>query len=121
MLVELKDVKQNDDEDFRRWFADDYFDLIVWYDRNKNISGFQLCYNKEEDERSLTWKKNIGFSHNKIDDGDRPGQAKMTPVLVPDGTFAKHPVADKFKEKSKEIDSDTADFVYKTILLYPGK
>lgn len=121
MLVELKDIKQNKGEDFRRWFADDYFDLIVWYDRNKEITGFQLCYNKEMNERSLTWEKNGGFSHNKIDDGEIPGQAKMTPVLVPDGTFLKNIIALKFKGMSKKIDSEVADFVYNTLLLYPEK
>jgi len=30
MLCEIKNVKQYDGEPQRRWFVDDYFDLIVW-------------------------------------------------------------------------------------------
>jgi len=37
MLVEHAHVRQIHGEGYRRWFADDYFDLIVWYDDLKNI------------------------------------------------------------------------------------
>jgi len=44
MLKELN-VAQKEEDIFRRWFKDDYFDLIVWYNRNDySIRGFQLCY-----------------------------------------------------------------------------
>ncbi len=42
MIVEKKDARQIENEGFRRWFTDDFFDLIVWYE-NKEITGFQLC------------------------------------------------------------------------------
>lgn len=49
MLVELKDVRQIPNDGFRRWFTDEDFDLIVWYEDDK-ITGFQLCYDKKEME-----------------------------------------------------------------------
>ena len=38
----------------RKWFSDDYFDLIVWIDLNGAVSGFQLRYDKYKKERTLT-------------------------------------------------------------------
>ena len=46
MLTEFKGVRQREEEGIRRWFFDDYFDLIIWYDNNHQIEGFQLCYDK---------------------------------------------------------------------------
>ncbi len=48
MLRELKQVRQHKGEPRRRWFNDDYFDLIVWFSEKDSISGFQLCCDKEE-------------------------------------------------------------------------
>ena len=119
MLYEVKDVKQFEDEGPRRWFTDNSFDLIVWYDRRKSITGFQLCYDKENRERCLTWKKESGYSHNSIDSGEIPGQAKMSPILVADGLFEGKRIAGQFRKESARIDGKVADFVYKKLLAYP--
>ena len=45
MLRELRDVRQVPGESRRRWFASDYFNLIVWYDDDDEparVSGFHL-------------------------------------------------------------------------------
>jgi hypothetical protein len=119
MLSEIKEVKQHKDEAHRRWFLDNYFDLIVWQNDDE-ITGFQLCYDKQNKERSLTWLKGRGFSHNKIDDGEgRPGQSKMTPILVPDGEFAKRKISEIFKAQSSNIDPKVAGFVYSILLTFP--
>lgn len=119
MLFEINDVKQFEDEGFRRWFSDNYFDLIIWY-QDKIITGFQLCYDKQGMERSLTWIKGKGFSHNKIDNGEKPGHSKMTPILVADGIFDKESIAEKFKKASKNIEAAISSFVYSKLLKYPG-
>ena len=62
MLTEFQDVKQYPGEHFRRWFQDDYFDVIIWLEADrKDVFGFQLCYDVEGDEHCLTWKKDSGF------------------------------------------------------------
>ncbi len=120
MLQEVTQTQQFSGEPFRRWFSDSMFDLIVWYAPDNKISGFQLCYNKRADEHALTWNKDTGFSHNKIDDGEsRSGRHKITPVLVPDGTFNKDNVLALFQEESKALDSDLVEIVTKTIKKYP--
>lgn len=120
MLYEIKNIKQHKNEGLRRWFTDGNFDLIIWYDvNNKSIDGFQLCYDKSNYERALTWMKDKNiFFHNKIDDGEIPGTLKQTPILVEDGLFDKNKIAEKFKIESNEIDKKVANFVYKKILGY---
>jgi hypothetical protein len=119
MLYEVKNVRQHKNEGFRRWFTDKDFDLIIWYDNNKKINGFQLCYNKSKYERALTWTNSDNkFYHNKIDDGEVPGAVKESPILVADGLFDKINVANDFKESSIQIDPQVSNFVYKKILEY---
>ncbi|MBN2351156.1 MAG: hypothetical protein JXD23_01205 [Spirochaetales bacterium] len=118
MLREIKDVRQVPDDDRRRWFADDYFDLIVWYDEAGEIKGFQLCYDKAEYERALTWTAEEGFRHNRIDAGESPGRAKMTPVLTSDGLFPKDEIAERFLSEAAEIEREISAFVYNRLKSY---
>jgi len=122
MLIELSKTRKHKNEDYNRWFSDKYFDLIVWYDSAKTmIVGFQLCYDKLGQERALTWHKDRGYTHNKIDDGEGlPGQSKMSPILVNDGIFSKDIIKETFKWESRQIDAKIADFVYETIDRYPN-
>jgi len=114
MMREVKNVRQNPEDGFRRWFVDAYFDLIVWYDKN-GISGFQLCYEKNYSERSLTWRSNGGYSHNKVDQGEVAGGHKMSPILVADGIFAKESIAERFLRDSQSLEKELAAFIYEKI------
>ena len=118
MLIELENVRQIKEEGCRRWFSDDYFDLIVWYDYAKNIDGFQLCYDKNRHERALTWTQDGGFRHDSVDSGESPYSSKKTPVIVRNGVFNKTKIAELFKRESKYIDRKIADLVYKKIIKF---
>lgn len=111
MLKELAKVRQVPEEPKRRWFADDYFDLIVWFDKRREIIGFQLCYDLNGEERALTWRENIGFSHQRVDDGELQRPYKATPILVADGAFDQAAVSQVFAEHSREMDKKVARFV----------
>jgi hypothetical protein len=109
MLVERKNVRQIAGEGFRRWFSDEYFDLIVWYEDEPQsdftadaVAGFQLCYDKRGQERALSWRREGGFSHDLIDAGEIPGQADMSPVLKPGGEFPEA-VAERFRSNSPKV------------------
>ena len=118
MLVEIKDVRQNPDDSFRRWFTDDFFDLIIWFE-NGEIIGFQLCYDKKYDnEKALTWRKKNNYTHSKIDNGESPYANKMTPILVSDGIFNNTKVAELFKVKAAKMEYGLVDFVYTKLLEY---
>ena len=99
MLSEIRNPRQVPGEGFRRWFTDEYFDLIVWYDEARRL---------------------IGFQHNRIDDGEIPGRSKMTPIVVADGSFNARPVAERFREASAAIEPGIAAFVSETLNRYPS-
>ncbi len=43
MLIEVKEVRQIEDEGLRRWFTDSYFDLILWYEEDGKKIGRASC------------------------------------------------------------------------------
>jgi hypothetical protein len=115
MLKEIANPRQNSDES-RRVFTDEFFDLYVWYSENNHIAGFQLCYDKGNFERALTWTEQNGFSHMKVDDGEGPETTyKMKPMLVTDGIFDNKPIASRFHYEASSIDKTIYDFVYDKI------
>ncbi len=119
MLYEIKNVKQNEGEPKRRWFIDEYFDLVVWLDEEDGVEGFQLCYDKSRNQHALTWHRESGYMHNRVDEGDdKPGKPKGIPILIADGNFAYEKVADMFKEESGNLDQKVATTVYDKILEY---
>ncbi len=120
MLREISNTRQIKGEPRRRWFSDEYFDLIVWLDKNGETVGFQLCYDVSRDQRALTWTIESGYTHNRVDDGeDSPGTYKASPVLVADGLFPYKEIAEAFKRESKQIDKIISNLVYEKILHYP--
>jgi hypothetical protein len=118
MLKEIENVRQIEGEGKRRWFTDEYFDLIIWYDKFDKLLGFQLCYDVSNDERALTWKRGDRYIHEKVDAGEIPYQMKETPITVADGVFDKETVAEKFRNESVQIDRDIANFIYEKIVNY---
>jgi hypothetical protein len=118
MLEESEYVRQVKGEPRRRWFSDDYFDLIVWVDDSNVMLGFQLCYDKAGDPRVLNWHEQ-GYSHLGIDDGEgRIGKPKSTPILVSGGAFNKAEINDAFKKACDKIDSQVSAFVLEKIKNY---
>lgn len=111
MLKEVDNVKQNPKSFFRRWFSDDYFDIIIWLKYCNKIFGFQLCYNKLNNEHSLTWNEDNRFQHNKIDDGDISFHIKRSPVLIPDGVVPIKEIIEEFIKRNKNIDKDISIFI----------
>lgn len=104
MLKEIV-VAQKEEEIFRRWFKDYYFDLIVWYNRRDySVRGFQLCYDIARNERSLTWTAGRGFAHTGVDDGSRPMRHPSSPTLVEDGMFPGQSVLERFIRSCAGID-----------------
>ncbi len=119
MLSEIRNARQVAGEGYRRWFTDDDFDLIVWYTDGGLLAGFQLCYDKEDSERALTWTRDHGFQHNRVDPGEVAGRSKMTPLIIADGVFDAGPVVAKFRRQSAALDPELSSFVMKKMEEYP--
>jgi hypothetical protein len=122
MLVEVDNVRQIKNDGFRRWFRSINMDLYVWYPQQneKDILGFQLCYKLGNEEKALTWKKELGFIHNTVDDGEVPGSIKETPILVQDGVFYPKKTLDDFLSQAKEMDVEVKNFVQEKIITLLG-
>ncbi len=117
----LKEISQETRKDrSRRWFADDYFGLIVWTGPDDGISGFQLCYGIQDDERALTWTREMGYSHERVDAGEENPTKNKTPILVPDGMFPAGEVLKQFLTRSTEIDPAISAFVSDKLRKYSG-
>lgn len=92
--------------------SDDFFDLIVWYDPNGEIHGFQLCYDKGGRERALTWTRgNDGCAHTSIDTGEAGPTANRTPVLGDDQHFADDLVRGEFAVRGSALPMDIRTLV----------
>ena len=122
MLKEFENVQQRDDEPRRRWFGSDDEDLIVWFDDDGAIVGFQLCYDRLRAERALTWHRGHAFSHMRVDDGEAIGRVrKSTPILLPDGKFDAQAMRGRFRSIAAGIPADIAEFVDQKIGEYPAQ
>ena len=120
MLKEILDVRQVSGDASRRVYSSAELDLTVWFDDRDGIIGFELCYDKEKNERAVRWSREQGFLHQKVDDGEnRPGRYKATPILVPDGAFPVIKISRLFQDNSRDMDRSLADFVYRKLLEYP--
>jgi hypothetical protein len=104
----------------RRWIADEYFDLIVWYEDDQTIHGFQLCYDKPGRERALTWTRAGGFQHTAIDSGESRPTANRTPILIPDGAFPARDVRREFLARGTSLPPELRELVLARIAEYEG-
>jgi hypothetical protein len=120
MLTEIRDVRQHPGEPRRRWFRSNSEDLIVWYASDDSLVGFQLCYNRHRGERALTWMKDKGYSHLKVDDGEtEPLTMKRAPILEPDGMFEPVTALDRFNSAATSLPEEIRQFVVGKIRDYP--
>src|SRR5438105_15406914 len=95
-MLSSSPLKPTEDGRTRRWFFDEYFDLIVWYDWDLTIRGFQLCYDKPGHERALTWTMERGFRHDEVDSGDEDPRANRAPILTAATSFPAEMVRREF-------------------------
>ncbi len=111
MLREIP-VSKADNEPARRWFTDNKTDLFVWLDDNGNISRFQICYNKGENEHALTWEAGHGISHHAVDDGEeKVMKMKKSPILVQDGRVDIETITRIFTDIGHELPAFIYNFV----------
>lgn len=111
MLKEIKKVRQIQGEANRRWFNSEEMDLIIWHESGK-IVGFQLCYDKKEQEKALSWKPEADLIHQKVDDGEsRDGHYKATPILIKNGEYDLKSLKQKFENDAQNIEEVVKQFV----------
>ncbi|MGZ3160066.1 MAG: hypothetical protein ACXU7H_13345 [Burkholderiaceae bacterium] len=112
-MKEIEKVRQIPGEAKRRWFSSTVMDLIVWLDEKDVPSGFQLCYDKGQAERAITWTRLHGFTHMKVEDGEKMSGLgyKATPVLVNGGAVDIKMANDLFMANGTHLPTEIANFV----------
>ena len=105
----------------RSWMSDDYFDLIVWYERSNAVHGFQLCYDKAQGEHALTWRTGRGFTHMQVDAGEDYPEWNNSPILVPDGSFPAEEVTREFRTRAVNLPKSLQNFVLARIKQFVSK
>jgi hypothetical protein len=112
MLLEITDVEQDGTGMRRRWFRDEYFDLFLWQKANGEFGAFQLCYDRAENERSIHWTQDEGYSHGGIDRPEtKPGRA-MSAILVMNGLMPVAAVSRKLLLATREMPREIRDFLF---------
>ncbi len=119
MIEEYENIQQNKEGVYHKLFFDDYFELNIFYNiDDTEIVRFQLLYNRKDNPHILTWMNDLGFKHTKAYNKDVNASRKKKYMLIPDGIFNNEKLAQKFKEESKNVDPDTAEFILSKILEY---
>lgn len=121
-LVELTNAQQVADERRRRWFTSTEMDLFIWYDGDESIAGFELYYDKSRQEHVFAWRRDRGFAHLAVDDGEQKPvlNYKQAPILVPDGNVDPERIRRLFDAASENLPDDVADLVRRALTRYPG-
>lgn len=120
-MIEITRARQIPGESKRRWFSSEEFDLIVWIAADGTPSGFELCYDKARQEKSIRWTSDGGFHHMAIDDGEqRPGKYKSSPVLTADGAFDAHRVHGRLTTLRHYLPAEVAGFVFDALESHPA-
>ena len=111
MLRAIKTDKHSSDHLHRLWFSDHDNDLFIWLNYKEPVA-FQFSYNKQQNEHTLNWEVQKGYSHQRIDNGeDDTANYKMTPIMVPNGMIDRDQISQIFKSISQNIEPQLARFV----------
>lgn len=112
-LSENKNVRQRPEEGFRRWFLNEFFDVIVWYESaGGQLLGFQLCYNRTVDERAFTWQRDKRSSHFVSSGSDERGVPWIaTAVLHGDAGAVPRDVLERLQAEQGDLDDDLLDLI----------
>jgi hypothetical protein len=107
-------VSQRTAEPKRRWFGDEFFDLIVWLDDDGSLRGFQLVQSR----RALSWTREAGYSHDGVDKGEAVPTKNLTPILIGDGVFHGDEVLQRLADATADLDQPIRDFVVGKVRSY---
>jgi len=114
MLREVKSTEKSAEPN-RRWFVDDFFELIVWLDERSGVASFQLCYDRGHSERALTWTLANGLRHDSVDDGESSALKNQTPLYREGGPFNREEILGHFRAASSLLPETIAEFVEEKI------
>ena len=118
MFKEIKNVRQNDGEPFRRIFNSEKFYLIIWFNKELDeVSGFQLLFEYDDEKRSIAWQEESSLSFNIVDDGERgPQRHKMAPIMISTDMDINECIINELKKECKNMEFYIVDKIIGEIL-----
>ncbi len=121
MLREITTVKRKVGNLTRRWFSDESIDLFVFFDKADEMIQIQLSYDKLNNEHILCWKKDVGFSHDRVDDGQDVSGKARAPIMVENGAFDIDNILLQFKDASDGANIELFNTVYDKLIEFKLK
>jgi hypothetical protein len=119
MLREIPHVRQDTPGIVRRWFQDAYFDLWTWEEAEGGaLTAFQLCYDKRRDERALSWRRDHGFDHLRVQTGRGGGVDSSALLQGEGGTFPAIIVSRKLKAAAAPLPDLMRRFIFHKVKAY---
>lgn len=119
MLREIYSSRQNNHRKLKRWFTDSNMDLFIWF-KNQVPVCFQLSYNKQQQEHSVSWHIDAGFSHNLVKANNRQSRCRTLFIHSPEREFDVATTAHDFLLACEEsIENSLADFIFARLLKFP--
>jgi hypothetical protein len=111
MLREVSHVSRPSREGPRRCFADERMHLLVWYEDDGRIYGFELTYESAKGPRALRWLPDGGFLHAHVDDGTPHPFLDASAILISCDDPVSKDLPERFREAAAEIPQAERDFV----------
>lgn len=91
----------------------------MWFGDDGIPVAFQLSYGKYRDEHAIRWKAGRGFTHHRVDDGERGALTSDAPLLVGAGPFDALRVLKRFEDLSADIPREISAFVAARLREHP--
>ncbi|MCD1653592.1 hypothetical protein K7J14_02620 [Treponema zuelzerae] len=112
-LTENLTVRQRDDEGYRKWYLNSYFDLIVWYSsKGGALIGFQICYSRNFQEKAFTWTPQYRSNRLVSDTYFEKGVSHMSSgILEGEGGLIPENVIQKFVFESNNLEVEEKKLV----------
>ena len=119
MLREISSTQQNTHGKLKRWFTDSNMDLFIWF-KNQVPVCFQLCYNKQQQEHSVSWHIDAGFTHHRVKPGSHQSKYRTSFMQSVECEFDAATNAHAFLLASQDcIEASLADFIFARLIEFP--
>lgn len=122
MLQEISSTHRSSHHRSKRWFTDSNMDLFIWFEY-KVLICFQLSYNKQQQETSLGWHIETGFTHSlvKATKYHTIQGARATTLSEGECGHDAAAIAREFLQASDQIEVTLADFIFARLLEVPRR
>lgn len=92
------------------WYCDDDWDLVVWVNDDQSPRGFQICYDRDNEEKALTFAHGE-FSHELVDEGNDEPHTNHSPTLDHEVPLNAKKMLKEFEAKSEFMEKIYFDYI----------